>query len=173
MPRTRPTNPSAVEVYAEADAGASQVHHVAFVIRQLEAEVAQSNRASQVDHVILAGVRLHDVSHALLADDLRDDVMAQRADGVCGVGQAAAAEIQLVVGVHLHEGEDLAAALQEAWAQQVVDAVGPAGGGARRIGAAAGELGAQLLVVQDEAVAIVRRGDLVSGLARRRSRSCC
>ena len=84
---------------------------------------------------------------------------------VRGVGQAAAAEIQLVVGVHLHEGEDLAAALQEAGAQQVVDALGPAGGGARRIGAAAGELGAQLLVVQDQAVAVVRHGDLVSGLA--------
>ena len=88
-----------------------------------------------------------------------------RTDRVRGVGQAAAAEIQLVVGVHLHEGEDLAAALQEAWAQQVVDALGPAGGGARRIGAAAGELGAQLLVVQDQAVAVVRHGDLVSGLA--------
>ena len=55
--------------------------------------------------------------------------MAQRADRVRGVGQAAAAEIQLVVGVHLHEGEDLAAALQEAGAQQVVDAQGSAGGG--------------------------------------------
>ena len=99
------------------------------------------------------------------ADDLGDDVVAQRADRVRGVGQAAAAEIQLVVGVHLHEGEDLAAALQEAGAQHVVDALGPAGGGARRIGAAAGELGAQLLVVQDEAVAVVRHGDLVSGLA--------
>ena len=76
----------------------------------------------------------------------------------------AAAEIH-VVGVHLHEGEDRAAALQEAGTQEMVDALGPAGGGARRIEAAAGELGAQLLVVQDEAVAVVRHGDLVSGLA--------
>ena len=165
LPRARPTNPSAVEVYAEADAGASQVHHVAFVIRQLEAEVPQSNRASQVHHVVLVGIGFHDVSHALLADDLGDDVVAQRAHRVRSVGQAAAAEIQLVVGVHLHECEDLAAALQEAGAQQMVDALRPAGGGARGIGAAAGELGAQLLVVQDEAVAVVRHGDLVSGLA--------
>ena len=165
MPRARPTSPSAVEVYAEADARASQVHNVALVVRELEAEVPQGNRPSQVDHVVLVGIGFHDVSHALLADDLGDDVVAQRADRVRGVGQAAAAEIQLVVGVHLHEGEDLAAALQEAGAQQVVDALGPAGGGARRIGAAAGELGAQLLVVQDEAVAVVRHGDLVSGLA--------
>ena len=49
--------------------------------------------------------------------------------------------------------------------QQVVDALGPARGGAGGIGAAAGELGAQLLVVQDQAVAVVRHGDLVRGLA--------
>ena len=170
LPRARPTNPSAVEVYAEADAGASQVDDVALVVRQLEAEVPQGDGASQVDHVVLVGVGFHDVPRALLADDLGDDVVAQRAHCVRGVGQAAAAEIQLVVGVHLHEGEDLAAALQEAGAQQVVDALGPAGGGARRIGAAAGELGAQLLVVQDEAVAVVRHGDLVSGLHIRRAR---
>ena len=59
----------------------------------------------------LVGVGFHDVSHALLADDLGDDIVAQRANCVGGVGQAAAAEIQLVVGVHLREGEDLAAAL--------------------------------------------------------------
>ena len=67
-------------------------------------------------------------------------ISAQRADRVRGVGPAAAAEIQLVVGVHLREREDLAAALQEAGAQQVVDAQRPAGGGARWIGAAAWEL---------------------------------
>ena len=131
LPRARPTSPSAVEVYAEADAGASQVDHVALVVRQLEAEVPQGDGASQVHHVVLVDIGFHDVSHALLADDLGDDVVAQRADRVRGVGQAAAAEIQLVVGVHLHEGEDLAAALQQAEAQQVVDAQGPAGGGAR------------------------------------------
>ena len=165
LPHARPTNPSAVEVYAEADAGAAEVRHVALVVRELEAEVAQSSGASQVDHVVLVGVGFHDVSHTLLADDLGNYIGGQRADGVRGVGQAAAAEIQLVVGVHLHEGEDLAAALQEAGAQQVVDALGPARGGAGGIGAAAGELGAQLLVVQDQAVAVVRHGDLVRGLA--------
>ena len=104
LPRARPTSPSAVEVYAEADAGASQVHHVAFVIRQLEAEVAQGDGASQVHHVVLVSVGFHDITHALLADDLRDDVVAQRADGVRGVGQAAAAEINFRVRHHLHEG---------------------------------------------------------------------
>ena len=45
LPRARPTNPSAVEVYAEADAGASQVDDVALVVRQLEAEVPQGDGA--------------------------------------------------------------------------------------------------------------------------------
>ena len=89
--------------------------------------------ASQVHHVVLVGVGFHDVPYALLADDLDDDVVAKRANSVSGVGQAAAAEIQLVVGVHLHEGEDLAAALEEAGAQQMVDALGPVGEGARRM----------------------------------------
>ena len=56
LPRARPTSPSAVEVYAEADAGASQVHEIAFIIRQLETEVLQRDGASQVYHVILVGV---------------------------------------------------------------------------------------------------------------------
>ena len=114
--------------------------------------------------MVLVGIGFHDVAHALLADDLGDDVVPQWSYCFGRICQAAAAEIQLVIRVHLHKGEDLAAAFEEAGAQQVVDALGPAGGGARRIGAAAWELGAQLLVVQDEAVAIVRHGDLVSGL---------
>ena len=91
LPRARPTSPSAVEVYAEADAGASQVHEIAFIIRQLETEVLQRDGASQVYHVILVGVRLHDVPHALLADDLRDDVVAQRAHCLGCIRQAATA----------------------------------------------------------------------------------
>ena len=93
LPRARPTSPSAVEVYAEADAGASQVHEIAFIIRQLETEVLQRDGASQVYHVILVGVRLHDVPHALLADDLRDDVVAQRAHCLGCIRQAATAKV--------------------------------------------------------------------------------
>ena len=165
LPRARPTRPSAVQVYAEADAGASQVHNVALIICQLEAEVPQGDGASQVHHVVFVGIGFHDVSHALLADDLGDDVVAQRSDRVRGVGQAAAAEIQLVVGVHLDEGEDLAAAFEEAGAQEMIDALGPAGGSARWIGAAAGELGAQLLIVEYQPVAVVGDRYLVGGLA--------
>ena len=107
LPRARPTSPSAVEVYAEADARASEVDDVTLVVRQLEAEVPQGDGASQVHHVVLVGVGFHDVPHALLADDLGDDVVAQRAHRVRGVGQAAAAEVNFRVRHHLHEGENL------------------------------------------------------------------
>ena len=56
-------------------------------------------------------------------------ILAMISNCVGGVGQAAAAEIQLLLGVHLREGED-----------------------------------------QDQAVAVVRHGDLVSGLHIRRAR---
>ena len=46
-------------------------------------------------------------------------------------GQAAASKVDLGVGLHLHEGEDLLVArlVDEAGAQQVVDAQGLAGSG--------------------------------------------
>ena len=111
-------------------------------------------------------VRLHDVAHALLADDLGDDVVAQRAHRVGRVGQAAAAKVDLRVRLHLHEGEDLLVArlVDEAGAQQVVDAQGLAGRGALQIAAASGELAAQLLVVQDQPVAVVGDLELVARL---------
>ena len=90
----RPSS-SPVQVDAEAQAGAAQVDHVALVVGELEAQVAQRDRAPDVDHVVLVGVRLHDVAHALLADDLGDDVVAQRPHRVGRVGQAAAAKVDL------------------------------------------------------------------------------
>ena len=112
------------------------------------------------------GVRLHDVAHALLADDLGDDVVAQRPHRVGRVGQAAAAKVDLRVRLHLHEGEDLLVArlVDEAGAQQVVDAQGLAGRGALRVAAAARELRAQLLVVQDQPVVVVGHLQLVARL---------
>ena len=98
---------SSVQVDAEAQAGAAQVDHVALVVSELEAQIPQRDRTSDVDHVVLVGVRLHDVAHALLADDLGDDVVAQRPHRVGRVGQAAAAKVDLRVRLHLHEGEDL------------------------------------------------------------------
>ena len=68
--------------------------------------------------------------------------------------------------MHLHEGEDLLVArlVDEAGAQQVVDAQGLAGRGALGVAAAAGELRAQLLVVQDQPVAVVGHLQLVARL---------
>ena len=79
---------SPVQVDAEAQAGAAQVDHVALVVGEL---VPEHDRAPDVEHVALVGVRLRDVAHALLADDLGDDVVAQRPHHVGRVGQAAAA----------------------------------------------------------------------------------
>ena len=157
---------SPVQVDAEAQAGAAQVDHVALVVGELEAEVPERDRAPDVDHVVLVGVRLHDVAHALLADHLGDHVVAQRPHRVGRVGQAAAAKVDLRVRLHLHEGEDLLVArlVDEAGAQEVVDAQGLAGRGALRVAAAAGELRAQLLVVQDQPVAVVGHLQLVARL---------
>ena len=161
----RPSS-SPVQVDAEAQAGAAQVDDVALEVGELEAEVAQRDRTPDVDHVVLMRVRLHDVAHALLADDLGDDVVAQRAHRVGRVGQAAAAKVDLRVRLHLHEGEDLLVArlVDEAGAQQVVDAQGLAGRGALGVAAASGELAAQLLVVQDQPVAVVGDLELVARL---------
>ena len=166
---------SAVQVDAEAQAGAAQVDHVALVVSELEAQIPQRDRTPDVDHVVLVGVRLHDVAHALLADDLGDDVVAQRPHRVGRVGQAAAAKVDLRIRLHLHEGEDLLVArlVHEAGAQQVVDAQGLAGRGALRVAAAAGELRAQLLVVQDQTVAVVGDLQLVVTPRKWRWRSCC
>ena len=78
---------SAVQVEAEAQAGAAQVDHVALVVSELKAQIPQRDRTPDVDHVVLVGVRLHDVAHALLADDLGDDVVAQRPHRVGRVGR--------------------------------------------------------------------------------------
>ena len=161
-----PTNHSAVQVDAEAQAGAPKVDHVAVEVGELKAQVPQRDRAPDVDHVVLMRVRLHDVAHALLADDLGDDVVAQRPHRVGRVGQAAAAKVDLRVRLHLHEGEDLLVArlVDEAGAQQVVDAQGLAGRGALRLAAAPWKLGAQFLIVQDQPVAVVGYLELVARL---------
>ena len=157
---------SPVQVDAEAQAGAPKVDHVALEVGEFKAQVAQGDRAPNVDHVILVGVRFHDVAHALLADDLGDDVVPQRPHGVGSVGQAAAAKVDLRVRLHLHEGEDLLVArlVHEAGAQQVVDAQGLAGRGALRVAAAPWKLGAQFLIVQDQPVAVVGHLQLVARL---------
>ena len=120
--------------------------------------------------MVLVGVRLHDVANALLANDLGDDVVPQRPNGVGGVGQAAASEVNFRVRLHLHEGEHLLVArlVDKAGSKQVIDAQGLAGRGALGVAAASGELRSQLLIVQDQPVAVVRNFQLVARLHIRR-----
>ena len=96
---------SAVQIDAEADAGAAEVDRAPVHVRQPEAEVAQRDGAPDVHQVVLVGARFHDVPHAAVADDLGHDVVTQRPHGVRRVGQAAAPEVELRVGHHLHEGQ--------------------------------------------------------------------
>ena len=155
---------SAVQVDAEADAGPAEVHHVAVDVGQLEAEVPQRDGAADRHLMVLVRAALHDVAHAPVADDLRDDVVAEGAHRVGRVGQAVAAEIELGVRLHLHEGEDLTGAVDEARPQEVVDALGLRGPRALRVVRGVRKLAAELLIVQDGSVAVVGDGDLVGGL---------
>ena len=152
---------SPVQVDAEADAGAAQVHHVPVNVRQPEAEVPQRDGPADRDLVVLVGAALHDVADAAVANDLGDDIVAQRPHRVGGVGQAAAAEVELRVGHHLHEGEDLEGSIHEAGAQQVVDALGRGGPGALRVIRRIRKFGAKLLIVQNGSVAVPGHADLV------------
>ena len=112
---------------------AAEVHHVAVDVGQLEAEVPQRDGAADRNLMVLVRAALHDVAHAAVADDLRDDVVAEAAHRVGRVGQAVAAEIELGVRLHLHEGEDLTGAVDEARPQEVVDALGLRGPRALRV----------------------------------------
>ena len=102
----RPTR-SRVQVDAEADAGTPQIHRAAVDVGEPEAQVAQRDGTPDVYQVVVVRGRLHDVPHALAADDLGDDVVAQRPDRVRRVRQRGAAKVELVVGVHDDEAEDL------------------------------------------------------------------
>ena len=157
---------STVKVHAEAQASAAKVDDVALVVCELEAEVSKRDGAPDVDHVVLVGVRLHDVANALLANNLGDDVMPQRPNGVGSVGQAAASEVNFRVRLHLHEGEHLLVArlVDKAGSKQVIDAQGLAGRGALGVATASGELRSQFLIVQDEPVAVVSDLQLVARL---------
>ena len=67
---------STVQVHAEADASAPQIHHIAVQIGQFEAEVPQGDGVLDVDQVVVVRAGLHDVADALAANDLGNDVVA-------------------------------------------------------------------------------------------------
>ena len=77
--------------------------------------------------MVLVVVRLHDVADALPADDLGDDVVPQRPDGLGGVRQAAAPQVDFRVRLHLHESEHVLVArlVDKAGSEKVIDAQGP------------------------------------------------
>ena len=77
-------------------------------------------------------------------------ISAAVANVECGTAQE-----ELTVRIHRHEPEDLQRALDEARAQEVVDAEGTGGHCARGIGAGAGEERPDLVVVQDPSVPVV------------------
>ena len=109
----------------------------------------------------LVRASLHDIPHAFVDNHFADDVLTQRPLDVGRRGQRAAAQHEFAIGVHRGKHEYLEGTLDEAGSQQVVDAQGAAGRGARRVAAAAREEASDLVVVEDAAVAVVSHGDLV------------
>ena len=153
-----------VEENCKRNAGAAGVYDVAVYICQFEAQGAQGNGAVQFDEVALVGSCLHDVPHAFVDNHFADDILTQRPLDVGSRGQGAASEQQFRERVHGHEGKDLQGAVDEGGAQQVVDAQGAAGRGARRVAPGAREEASDLIVVQDAAIAVVGDSDFVGRL---------
>ena len=105
--------------------------------------------------------RLHNVSDAFVDDHFGDYVLAQGALDIGGGGERGAAQEQLAIRIHRYEREDLERALDETGSEEMVDAQGSAGRGARGIGAGAGKEAPDFIVVQDAAVPIVSHSYLV------------
>ena len=153
-----------VEENCKRNAGAAGVYDVAVYICQFEAQGAQGNGAVQFDEMALVGSCLHDIPHAFVDNHFADDILTQRPLDVGSRGQGAASEQQFRERVHGHEGKDLQGAVDEGGAQQVVDAQGAAGRGARRVAPGAREEASDLIVVQDAAIAVVGDSDFVGRL---------
>ena len=152
-----------VEENCKRNTGAAGVYDVAVYICQFEAQGAQGNGAVQFDEVALVGSCLHDVPH-IVDNHFADDILTQRPLDVGRRGQGAASEQQFRERVHGHEGKDLQGAVDEGGAQQVVDAQGAAGRGARRVAPGAREEASDLIVVEDAAIAVVGDSDFVGRL---------
>ena len=153
-----------VQENCKGNAGAAGIYHIAVHVCELKAQGAQGNGAVQFDEVALVGSCLHDVPHAFVDDHFADDILTQRPLDVGRRGQGAASEQQLRVRIHGHEGEDLQGAVDEGGPEQMGNAQGAAGRGARRVAFGAREEASDLIVVEDAAVAVVGDLDLVGGL---------
>ena len=101
------------------------------------------------------------MTHPLVDNHFAQNVRAQRALDVGSRGESTAAQVQLVVGRHGHEREDLQRAVEKGGAKQVVDAQWAAGGGARRVARGVGEELPELGILEYAAVAVVGDSYLV------------
>ena len=101
------------------------------------------------------------MTHPLVDNHFAQNVRAQRALDVGSRGKGTAAQVQLIVGRHGHEREDLQRAVEKGGAKQVVDAQWAAGGGARRVARGVGEELPELDILEYAAVAVVGDSYLV------------
>ena len=147
-----------VQKNRKGNAGAAGVYDITVHVGELEAPIAQSNRAVEPHEMSLVGSGLHDKADPFVDNELANDILSEGALDFGSVGERGAPQKELAVGVHRDEVVDLQGTVDETWPQKVVDGERPAGRGARRVAPGAGELAPELRVVQHAAVPVV--GDL-------------
>ena len=150
-----------VQENRKGNAGPAGIYDVAVYICQFEAQGAQGNGAVQFHEMALVGSCLHNVANAFVDNHFADDILTQRPLDVGSRCEGAASEQQLRVRIHGDEGKDLQGAVDEGGAEQMADAQGAAGRGARRVAPGAREEASDLVVVEDAAVAVVGDSYLV------------
>ena len=150
-----------VQENRKGNAGPAGIYDVAVYICQFEAQGAQGNGAVQFHEMALVGSCLHNVANAFVDNHFADDILTQRPLDVGSRCEGAASEQQLRVRFHGDEGKDLQGAVDEGGPEQMADAQGAAGRGARRVAPGAREKASDLVVVEDAAVAVVGDSYLV------------
>ena len=152
-----------VQENRKGNAGPAGIYDVAVYICQFEAQGAQGNGAVQFHEMALVGSCLHNVANAFVDNHFADDILTQRPLDVGSRCEGAASEQQLRVRIHGGEGKDLQGAVDEGGPEQMADAQGAAGRGARRVAPGAREEASDLVVVvvEDAAVAVVGDSYLV------------
>ena len=143
-----------VQENRKGNAGPAGIYDVAVYICQFEAQGAQGNGAVQFHEMALVGSCLHNVANAFVDNHFADDILTQRPLDVGSRCEGAASEQQLRVRIHGDEGKDLQGAVDEGGPEQMADAQGAAGRGARRVAPGAREEASDLVVVEDAAVAV-------------------
>ena len=143
-----------VQENRKGNAGAAGIYHVSVDVCELEPQGPQGNGAVQFHEMALVGSCLHNVANAFVDNHFADDILTQRPLDVGSRCEGAASEQQLRVRIHGDEGKDLQGAVDEGGPEQMADAQGAAGRGAR-------EEASDLVVVEDAAVAVIGDSYLV------------